>query len=208
MDYSAYTVRELRELAQAKLGAASASLKTKAELVSALQALEGPQTVSPDFSRPSAPLTPPSLGFARVEPRVVDRDFFVEAGRPRPRVDTEVDRVLAFNQDPELIAISWQLTPKSVAEGARLCLVGADGVEQVHSEALSTPTGFALMKSGVGGPSAHAQVRHVDSGAVLAKSGTVSVPGRGGVAKTQGAPGVAEAERGGSARDKSHPSSW
>lgn len=211
MDYSAFTVRDLRELAQSKLGVASAALKTKAELISALKALEIPTPLGPldpSAMRPSAPLPPPSPGFRLLEPRVVDHDFFVEAGRPRPAMGADEDRVFAFNQDPEVIAISWHLTEKTVAEGARLFLVGAGGMEQAYAEPLTTATGFAVIRSGVDGPAAYAQVRNVQSGAVLAKSGTVSVPTRSGEVETSEVAGVVRAPASMSTSDVLHPSSW
>ena len=60
MDYSAYTVRELRKLAQEKWGSAAAQLKTKAELIAALKGLAAKVGVlMPDGFRRSAPLPPP-----------------------------------------------------------------------------------------------------------------------------------------------------
>ncbi len=177
MDYSAYTVRELRKLAQEKWGSAAAQLKTKAELIAALKGLAAKVGVlMPDGFRPSAPLPPPSPDWQWVEQRVVDHDFFVDAGQAKPRAGT--DRVFAFNQDPTVVAISWQVSEQTLNDGVSLFMVGDDGKEQSHVQVLTHGEGFAVIDALVGGPSGRAQLRHTHSGAVVATSSDVSLPVR------------------------------
>ncbi|MBX7115983.1 MAG: hypothetical protein K1X64_16765 [Myxococcaceae bacterium] len=181
MDYSAYTVRELRKLAQEKWGSAAAQLKTKAELIAALKGLaprDSPRPAAEAVDRGESALhgVRPAADWQWVEQRVVDHDFFVEAGQTKPGAG--FDRVFAFNQDPSVIAISWQVTEQTLTHGVSLFMVGAEGKEQTCVQALTTREGFAVIDASVKGPSGRAQLRHTHSGAVLATSGDVSLPVR------------------------------
>lgn len=204
MDYSGYTVRELRHLAEAELGAKAALLKTKAELIAALKAVEAAARVEGEAVPPR---TVPEHGFNWTAGEIVDRDFFVEPGRVRPVFSGEENRVFAFVQDPSAIAISWQLKAETAALGAQLVLVGAQGEERAHPHPVTATTGFATFSAGAMGSSIRAQLRHPASAEVLATSAALallSAPSKA-AADALGAPKLSEAAR---VMPVPNPSSW
>lgn len=190
-------IKELRAAALERLGSRAAELKTRQELVDALEAKErkaapkkaavpavvapsepgevpGPR--APEF--PAAPLEAPPIGpiptitaeaFAAPEP--ISTDFFLDPDVPRLPTSYGDDRVLTFARDPSTLYAAWDFGPDRRPDGG--VVVNAAG-DPVRVFPIGTAVGGVFLEQLPSGIALKVEVRA--EGATVGESGWVTMP--------------------------------
>lgn len=193
------SLKELRALALERLGARGAELKTRQELIDALEAKERkkaprklvalaeplPAPVEPPapVALPPAPhlwmgeLPMPKITAGPVaelsEPTPITRDFFLDPDVPRLPTSYEDDRVLTFARDPSTLFAAWDLVPGRFTPGVHGRVVDAAG-DPLASFDLSGPVGGVFLEALPSGVAL--KVELISGEAVLGQSGWVTMP--------------------------------
>ncbi len=187
------SLKELRVVAQAQLGLSSGELKTRAQLIGALEAVERkkkvPRLIAP-LAEPLAEELPTGSGLvakeAQAEPSVapdtkatwpnITQHFFLPQRMPRLPTTYGDDRVLAFGCEPGAIYVSWDLKDAHFDSGrVRGDVINTAGVV-VRSFAVAGPAGADFVDGLPSGATVKVELRNPDG--LIATSHWVETPPR------------------------------
>lgn len=145
MEIKDLSLKELHALAQEKLGARAAELRTRQQLIDALTPRERKKpaavlvALAPPLPEPEAKPLPPELYVPEPAPvpkitaepfapaETITKDFFLDPDVPRLPDAYGDDRVLIFARDPSTLYAAWDIAPARFAAGSQGHVTNAAG---------------------------------------------------------------------------------
>lgn len=181
------SVKQLRSLAQQRLGPRGAHLKTRDELVAALERWEAKQprkAPGPKLSPAPLPIPPhvpsqaanvPKITAPEHEqPSTISNHFFLDPGKARLPSHYEDDQVLTFARDPGSLYAAWDFSASQFDHGAASGTVVTEQGAPVRSFAVAGPSGGAFVEQLPSGVPLRVEVRRADE--VLGASDWIVLP--------------------------------